>query len=150
MLKLIRYWDNKESIIGLLFLNDKFLCYTLENTHRDIKVMGNTCIPEGTYEIKLRTEGGHHQRYSEMFKEDHEGMLWLQDVDNFQWILIHIGNKKDDTDGCILLGDTVNNNSIDDGFIGASKPSYIRVYKDIVNELKIRGKVQIVVKNIYK
>ena len=50
-LKLVRYSDNKESTLGILFLDDEFLCYTLEDTHRKEKIAGQTRIPEGKYKI---------------------------------------------------------------------------------------------------
>ena len=49
-------------------------------------------------------------------------MLELQDVPNFKYILIHAGNTDEQTAGCILVGDSQNNNDIQtDGFIGSSQ-----------------------------
>ena len=112
-LQVIRFSSQKDSSNGLLFdvtNGVKFLCYTLEEEKRDKKVMKETRIPAGTYQIKLRTEGGYHNRYSSKHKGMHKGMLWLQDVPGFEWILIHTGNTDEHTAGCLLVGDTQQQN----------------------------------------
>ena len=78
----------------------------LEDEYRDGKVMGETCIPEGTYDVKPRTEGGFHNRYTAKYGDFHKGMLHVQDVPNFEFILIHTGNTDEHTAGRLLLGET--------------------------------------------
>ena len=39
----------------------EFLCFTLEDEHRAVKVKHETRIPEGLYKLKLRKHGGHPQ-----------------------------------------------------------------------------------------
>lgn len=102
-LKVERFTSNKYETVGRFFLNGKHACYTLEDEHRDIKVMGETRIPSGRYEIKLRTVGGHHNRYAQKYSF-HRGMLHLQNVPGFEYILIHVGNTDKDTMGCLLVG----------------------------------------------
>lgn len=80
------------------------LAYTLEDEHRKTKVQGETRIPVGRYQILLRDTGGLTKKYAARFPDIHKGMLWLQDVPDFQWIYIHPGNTHDHTDGCILVG----------------------------------------------
>ena len=47
----------------------------------------------------------------------------------FKYILIHAGNTDEQTAGCILDGDSQNNNDIQtDGFIGSSRNAYKRIY----------------------
>ena len=144
-LELLRYSSGADSTMGLLFDATgprKFLCYTIEDEYRKNKVAGETRIPEGKYDIKLRTEGGFHNRYKDKFGNDfHKGMLWLQDVPNFEYILIHIGNTDDDTAGCILVGDTAESNVTNDGFIGSSTAAYKRIYPDIVAAIEAGEKV---------
>ena len=136
-LELLRYSSTKDSTLGLLFdISNyrKFLCYTLEDEHRTRKIKGETRIPGGKYEIKLRKTGGFHSRYSKKF-DFHDGMLWLQNVPNFKYIYIHIGNDDDDTSGCILVGNTSYQNLDQNGFIGDSTKAYERIYKHIVNKM---------------
>lgn len=91
------------STIGHLAVND-FSCNTLEDAPHAIKVHGETCIPAGQYQIKLRTEGSKSPAYAKKYPDMHKGMLWLQDVPNFEYVYIHIGNFPKDTEGCILVG----------------------------------------------
>ncbi|MCT4648136.1 MAG: DUF5675 family protein, partial [Carboxylicivirga sp.] len=106
-LTLLRYQTQLDSTSGLLFLDNQFICYTLEDQYQTEKVPGETCIPKGTYPIVLRKEGRSHTRYAKRFPGFHQGMLYVKDVPGFQWILIHIGNTDDDTAGCILVGNGV-------------------------------------------
>lgn len=146
-LEVLRYSSGKESTLGALFdITDerKFLCYTLEDEHRDIKVMHETRIPAGTYEITLRAWGGFHERYSKRFSEIHYGMLWVRDIPNFEYILIHAGNDDDDTSGCLLVGETQTANSMgSDGFVGNSTKAYKTIYPKIAEALLSNQKVTI-------
>ena len=150
-LELIRYSSQKESTLGLLFnvtgSSREFLCYTLEDEFRSQKVWGETRIPSGTYEIKFRKVGGFHKRYTEKFGSKHFGMLELQDVVGFKYVLIHIGNDDDDTAGCLLVGDESIQNLTKPGFIGRSTQAYKRVYAKIAGKLK-KEKVFITIKSI--
>lgn len=139
-LEVIRFSSAKDSTLGLLFnVTDEkreFLCYTLEDEYREEKVMHETRIPSGTYEINLRTVGGFHAKYSERFPAIHKGMLWIRDVPGFEWILIHCGNDDDDTSGCLLLGDTQTANVKSDGFVGSSTNAYKRIYPMVANAIE--------------
>jgi hypothetical protein len=98
--------DTGEETLGKLFLGKKFLCYTLEDTYRNEKIKHKTRIIAGTYRLHLREYGGHYERYRVRFRDiGHEGMIQVMDVPNFTDILLHIGNSKSDTSGCILLGE---------------------------------------------
>ena len=142
-LDVVRYSGSKNSTLGHLVINDVFECYTLEDEHRTLKVFGDTRIPAGTYKIGLRTVGGTTGRYSKKFPSFHKGMLEVQNVPNFKYVLIHIGNDEDDTAGCLLVGDTTNNNKIVPGFIGSSTQAYIRVYKKVLEALERNEPVNI-------
>ena len=147
-LEVIRFNKGEDSTNGILFdiTNErKFLCYTLEDESREEKVYGETCIPEGEYQIKFRNEGGYHAKYSKRFADIHMGMLEVCDVPNFKYILIHCGNTDEDTAGCLLLGDSQENNNIkENGFIGRSTQAYFRVYPPIAEALKKEEEVTIV------
>ena len=136
---------------GLLFIDGVFECYTLEDQYQAVKVMHETCIPEGTYDIKFRKEGGFHAKYDKKYKNAHHGMLHLQDVPNFTYILIHSGNTDEHTSGCILTGETQQDLDMGkDGFIGRSAVSYQKMYRKVANQL-LQGKpVQIEITTIDK
>ena len=127
----------------------EFLCYTLEDEYRSEKKYGETRIPEGTYKLGLRTVGGYHRKYKERFKDIHIGMLHVLDVPNFEYILIHCGNTDEHTAGCLLVGDSQENNKIKkDGFIGRSTQAYKRIYPEIAKAIKIGQDVTITYKDI--
>ena len=140
-LKVLRYNSEADSTNGLLFevndLGNQFLCYTLEDEHRVLKVKGETRIPAGIYNVELRKEGGFHERYTKKYPDIHIGMLHIIDVPGFEFILIHTGNTDEHTSGCLILGDSQENNTIiKDGFVGKSVNAYRRVYPKIAKALK--------------
>ena len=148
-LKLVRISSQVDSTNGILYIDDEFACFTLEDEQREIKVQNETAIPLGIYQIEFRTVGGFHTKYAKRFSDIHEGMLELQDVPNFKYILIHCGNTDEHSAGCILLGDSQENNVLlKDGFIGKSTQAYKRVYPRIAKALKNNEKVEIEIVDI--
>jgi len=147
-LEVLRFSSQKDSTNGLLFDitggKRRFLCYTLEDEHRDVKVAGETRVPAGTYRVTLRTTGGFHGRYLKKYGQMHKGMLWVRDVPNFEYILIHTGNTDEHTAGCLLVGDSQQTNFGDsDGFIGSSTQAYKRIYPMVAEVLEGGGDVTI-------
>lgn len=141
-LKVLRYSDNGKSTLGMLFVDGYFVCYTIEDTHREEKVYGETRIPNRTYDLGLRTVGGFHAKHLRRYKDKHKGMLHVLDVPNFKYILIHSGNNAEDTKGCLLVGDTTNNNTITKGVIEYSRQAYERLYDIVISEV-LKGRVTI-------
>ena len=138
-----RYSSQSRTTLGALHINNDFECYTLEDRHRDVKVMGETRIPQGTYTIGLRTVGGHHAKYSKKFPSYHKGMLHVLDVPNFEYILIHIGNDELDTMGCLLVGDYANNNKLQKGQLNSSTNAYSNMYKKVLAAIESNEPVTI-------
>ena len=151
-LEVLRFSSQKDSTNGILFdVTDgrKFLCYTLEDEHRDVKEYGETPVPAGTYNVTLRTVGGFHGRYTKKYGEMHKGMLWVREVPNFEYILIHTGNTDEHTAGCLLLGDSQQTNfGSSNGFVGSSVNAYKRVYPAIAEVLENGGDVTITYTNV--
>ncbi len=130
-LEVVRFNSSDDFTTGLLFdITDNvrsFLCYTLEDEARTVKQWGETRIPSGKYKLSLRSEGGFHTRYLSKFgAEFHKGMIYVNEVPNFEYILWHIGNDDDDTAGCLLVGKTSQDN-----FIGNSTTAYKEIYPPI-------------------
>ena len=139
-LTVVRTQFGTDATNGLLFINGIFECYTLEDQYQAVKVMHETCIPEGTYDIKFRKTGGFHAKYSERYKNAHYGMLHIQDVPNFTYILIHTGNTDEHTSGCLIVGETQQDLEISkDGFIGSSTVAYKKMYAKVAGQL-LQGK----------
>ena len=139
-LTVVRTQFGTDATNGLLFIDGVFECYTLEDQYQAVKVMHETCIPEGTYDIKFRKTGGFHAKYSERYKNAHYGMLHIQDVPNFTYILIHTGNTDEHTSGCFIVGETQQDLEVSkDGFIGSSTVAYKKMYAKVAAQL-LQGK----------
>ena len=134
-LYLKRYSSGKESTLGLLLYEKQFLSYTLENEYRQVKKQGHTRIPPGVYDVTTRhVLSGMTKKYRSRKSLSGLGFdwhLWLKKVPGFEYVYIHVGNSSKDTDGCILVGHTANNNHSQSGFIGKSTDAYKRIYKMI-------------------
>ena len=144
----LRFSSQADSTSGLLFertsIGTNFLAYTLEDERRALKIPGETRVPSGIYDIEFRKEGGFHERYSKKYGGMHKGMLQVMDVPNFEYILIHVGNTDEHTSGCLIIGDSQENNIIiKDGFIGKSGNAYKRIYPSIAKQLELGNKVTI-------
>lgn len=106
-------------------------CWTLEDEPRELKVAGETCIPPGRYEVRLRKFGGFYDRYRVRYPWNEPGMLWLQDVPNFTDVLIHCGNTKENTRGCLLVG----HGAFVYGTLSQSIEAYHELYKRVSKAL---------------
>lgn len=139
----LRYSSGRESTLGLFFqmlpdLGRRFLCYLLEDEFRTLKLAGETRIPAGEYRLVLRKEGGLHAKYGQRFPDIHKGMIWLKNVPNFKWVYMHLGNKDDDSLGCLLVGDGAHQNITEEGFQPASVAAYRRIYPIVAQAIESR------------
>ncbi len=145
-LEVLRLSSQHKTTLGALFdvtCERKFLCWTLEDPFRKKKIKSETRIPAGTYTVILRTVGGHDARYRKRFPEFHKGMLWLQNVPNFKYILIHCGYTHKDTAGCLIVGDDITGNIHGDGKLPHSSQAYKRIYPPIADAIMAGEKVTI-------
>ncbi len=150
-LQVLRTQFGKDATNGMLFIDGVFECYTLEDQYQAVKVMHETCIPEGKYDINFRKTGGFHAKYTERYKNAHYGMLHIQDVPNFTYILIHTGNSDEHTSGCLIVGETQQDLDISkDGFIGSSTVAYKKMYAKVAGQLLQGKKVSIEYLNVSK
>lgn len=97
-LLLVREIKTAKQTHGRLFKvdeNDKreFLCYTLEDAERPVKIKGETAIPTGTYTVIVTM--------SPRFKKE---LPLIMNVPNFSGVRFHGGNTEKDSEGCPLLG----------------------------------------------
>lgn len=145
-----RYSDNKESTQGLLFVDKKFFCFILEDEHRDVKVMSETRIPSGLYELKIQRSDTpltvkHRADYNktEVWFKYH---IEVTGIPNFSGVYVHAGNTDDHTAGCLLPADTQGNNQIEEGrqerSIQATKRFYHKVYPALEKGQRVYLKVQ--------
>lgn len=87
MLTLIRDVKGDEAILGKLYLNGAFVCYTLENAAK--------AIPTGVYLVQ--------NSMSPKFKRELP-LIWNSGVPSSRGIRFHRGNTAKDSQGCILVG----------------------------------------------
>ncbi len=114
-LTLVRKIFTDASTVGELAIDGVPECLTLEDPVRDQKIKGKTAIPAGTYDVVIA--------FSRKFKRR---MPRLQNVPNFQGILIHWGNTAADTEGCILVGLSKSKD-----FVGSSKVAFNALFKKL-------------------
>ena len=115
LMQITRKWFTDKSTIGELAVEGEFECYTLEDVVREEKIKGETAIPAGTYEIAIT--------FSNKFKKY---LPLLMNVPNFEGVRIHPGNRPEDTEGCILVGQTKVND-----FVGHSVAAFESLFPKI-------------------
>lgn len=144
---LLRYSDDGQTTVGLLYINNKFYCYTLEDTHREVKVPGQTRIPSGSYVLDFRTEvteltETYRTRYPEWFTNH----LHLKNVPDFSSIYIHSGGDHTHTEGCILVSDSLSSKD-KKTFLTNSRNTFRTLYRYLSDHLKSGKKIQIHVRD---
>lgn len=109
-----------EFTLGELSDESGHLCYTVEDTVRDgPKVPGKTAIPAGRYRIIITQ--------SNRFKRP---LPLLLNVPGFEGVRIHSGNRAEDTEGRLIVGQARN----PDG-VGASKLAFNELYRQIAEAI---------------
>jgi hypothetical protein len=133
-----RYSDNRKDTTGLVHkVSTKLVLvgYSLEDEFREEKVKGETRIPAGTYEIIInRAETPLTLKYRARYQW-FKFHLMLKDVPGFTGIYFHVGKNEFWTDGCITIGNTVNNNTITSGEIGDSVECFRKFYNELYDYL---------------
>mgnify|MGYP007112206342 CR=1 FL=1 len=97
-LELKRKWLTLQSTIGELYVDGALECFVLEDRYRpppEPKVPRKTCIPIGRYEVECT----HSPRFGRV-------LPLVKGVPGFVGIRIHPGNTAEDTEGCLLPGQT--------------------------------------------
>ncbi len=146
----LRYIDDGETTLGLIFLRNKFFAYTLEDTHRDEKIRGKTRIPAGIYSVgyspvdpaQSRITRDYLRLYSPWFTKH----LHLKNVPGFEGIYIHVGNSHENTEGCLLIADGVSAGT-QQKTLQNSRNAYQRFYKIIAALLDSNEQVNIQILN---
>ena len=125
MLVLKRIFQNDKYTIGKLYLDDTYLCDTLEPP----KYVNHPCIDKGTYRIGYQ--------YSNKFGRN---MPFLLSVNGRVGIMIHTGNYPKDTQGCILVG-----RNLQKGSVSNSKKTFDNVNSIIQGVVNLTGSATITV-----
>jgi len=120
VINLVRYLFLEDRTLGMIYIDGEFICHTLEDKVRDVKIYGETAIPKGQYKIIVD--------YSRHFRKK---MPLLLDVPNFAGVRIHKGNYPKDTEGCLLVSKGLNTNND----LYNSKDAYNDLFKRIKRAL---------------
>lgn len=126
-IKVIRKKILNHCTLGELYVDNNFECHTLEDKVREVKgkhvsewkIKGETAIPTGIYEVKI-TMSAHFGKLLPL----------LIGVEGFEGVRIHSGNTEADTEGCILVGNNVVNESI-----GGSRLAFTHLYNQIFDRI---------------
>ena len=92
-LTLTRAPSTAHGTFGILTLEGRPLCVTCEDPWKNNR-RNESCIPTGTYQC--RNHNG--KKYTNVWE--------VTNVPGRKAILIHAGNTTDDTEGCILVGES--------------------------------------------
>jgi hypothetical protein len=101
LISVVRKPSKNGATIGDVYVDGVRDCYSLEDEIRDVKIHGKTAIPEGKYRVVLTKS----QRFGKVLPE-------LLEVPNYTGVRIHSGNKAEDTEGCILVGEEAQDHTI--------------------------------------
>ncbi|OWK88825.1 hypothetical protein B5Z71_08115 [Campylobacter jejuni] len=97
--------DDEEKIL--------FECFSLEEDKEGLESGKDLRIPEGNYNLKRHSPSRFENTLRSITKKDDDTMInvYNDEVPSSRAILIHWGNTDKDTQGCILLGLTKDNNN---------------------------------------
>ncbi|ELA4179685.1 hypothetical protein RFP93_001788, partial [Campylobacter coli] len=112
-----RRYTGKTCVIGKFkVLGDDeeilFECFSLEEDKEGLESGKDLRIPEGNYNLKRHSPSRFENTLRSITKKDDTMInVYNDDVPSSRAILIHWGNTDKDTQGCILLGLTKDNNN---------------------------------------
>ncbi|EKI3381979.1 hypothetical protein PEY33_001583 [Campylobacter coli] len=113
-----RRYTGKTCVIGkfkVLDDDDKILfeCFSLEEDKEGLESGKDLRIPTGVYNLRRHSPSRFENTLRSITKKDDDTMInvYNDEVPASRAILIHWGNTDKDTQGCILLGLTKDNNN---------------------------------------
>lgn len=91
----------QETTMGDMHIDGVKFCETLEDSIRDVKIDGKTCIPSGVYDV-IVTMSSRFQRMMPLVYNTPKLTCEKNGV-SFAGVRLHGGNKHADTHGCPLV-----------------------------------------------
>ena len=124
--------------IGNLYIDGMYFCDTIEDKDRGLcqsmqqsviratKRKGVTAIPTGRYRVTLDVMSPKfsQKKYDKTYGFCGGFLPRLINVPGFEDVLIHVGNKATDTDGCLLVG---KNTRV--GKVLESRVTFVKLYE---------------------
>ncbi|EAH8114285.1 hypothetical protein FLR51_07830 [Campylobacter coli] len=144
-IKIIRRYTGKTCVIGKFKVfsdDDKLLLesFSLEEDKEGVERNKDLRIPEGIYDLKRHSPSRFENTLRSITKKDDDTMInvYNDEVPASRAILIHWGNTDKDTQGCILLGLTKDNNNESVGQSRqACKEFYDLMYKQDLSKIQL-------------
>lgn len=133
--------------ISKIYIDGKYFCDAVEDTDRGltsemglseiaaIKVPGRTAIPTGTYEVTLDVVSPKFSRKS-AYRPIGGKLPRLLGVKGFEGVLVHIGNRPEDTEGCLLVGHNTIRGAVTD-----STRTFFALYKQMLAAKAVGEKI---------
>jgi hypothetical protein len=165
LLTVERFMFKPDWTISRLYLSGAQFCYVIEDEIRGEKVHGETAIPYGIYDLGARVSPKFSSTYywndskqrlitakehrSGLFGsgyKPHE-LLWVLNVPNFEFILLHWGNTDDDTEGCLIVGNSIGMVGKQEGVLN-SRITYQELYPKIYPLVKSGGQKIEIIKSV--
>lgn len=144
-IKVQRYSSGETSTLSRLYINDVFFCYVCEDDKDEVKVAGETRIPALTSTVKFyKVVTPKTTQYRNKFS----WFTWhleIQNVPNYKNVYIHIGNTAKDSEGCLLLGNTVYPDPKGGGTVGNSTAAFTLFYQKVSKALNAGEVVNITI-----
>lgn len=131
----------------MLFIDQNYYCYTLEDTYHKVKIAGQTRIPSGIYTINfLKYDTPLTLKYRKRYPDWFTYHLHVENVPNFTGIYIHSGGNHEHTEGCILVSDSLNA-SDKNTYLFNSRNTFKKLYAFLSQTLNSGKKVRIIIKD---
>ena len=161
-IKVIRDEFTDACTIGQLSIDDVWQCYTLELPTPESwpGTKGYCCVPLGKYQLTLSSYKGEVYNWMVKLVPDMAkyGVPWISNIKGVSYpdwttcndgiptegieadrhVYIHIGNTKEDTQGCLLVGLSKSKDRINQ-----STDAFKKVYKQIVGAINNKENVTI-------
>jgi len=122
LIKIERFRFSPNWTLSRVYVNGIQNGYCIEDEIRHVKLHGETAIPFGNFQLKLRQspsfsasflysdaanllieakDKGKHPNIKDFRNHD---LIWIDPIPNFGLVLIHWGNTDLDSDGCLIVG----------------------------------------------
>jgi hypothetical protein len=143
-----RYIFTPDWTLSRYYINDTLSGFGVEDECRLQKVDGETAVPYGRYELGFRQSPKfsgtfyYHDTLNKLITvaeyntlADKAGwhthdLIWILNIPNFQYVLLHWGNTDLDTDGCYIVGNKIGIVKGREGVL-ESRPNYQKLYPKV-------------------
>ena len=98
--ELVRFAYTVKGTFGILFVDGDPICYTVERPWDDNKP-NVSCVPEGTYPLRMRSSGVVKRSSAGAFEKGWE----ICEVPDRTYIMVHVANHMGHLQGCVGTGD---------------------------------------------